>query len=740
MWGKYRNQINSIFIWSMTILFLLGCIVIISEIKSGQFYNIITVKIRAIVPHTDTYQLFFDRGKGFNEKDSIHTTVGPSKNYKDIVFKLPSSVRKINNIRLDLGNINRAWIIIKCISLENRQQKIIWDAEGIGKQFLYQHEVTLSDVGGAVQVETLGNDPYVYGNSIGKAATAFMGVREQNPMEWLVIICPVLIGLRFAIIKCMMRNPLSLLALIAAIGVQPGERYQPSELLKYHYNANKFKKFYENIHMNRYFVIFPCWLIIIGCSIFIMCFVYFVFSKSNWILGDDYILFSTILSGKPWPMINNTLSMGRFFPLYLFEFRPFKYIGNEPYLFYVWAALKAITTGACLFFTLRILTPYPSSSSQKESFAILSLKNSILIIFVSLFFLAEKMYYTFAEIIIPEQSLIPLMALFLLSYLLYLRDDKSIFTVIALASASFACYLKEPVFLIFLTIALNSILFDKKLPRRRLLFYYLLLLNSLLFIVLYFVFVFKHIGVPYNEGRAMGLGYLDISRNIFMEHPILAVGLGVFVARLFSIFRIKSLSISDSLLLSSYAYVFAFIVLRLNESYYFTPVYVFILPALYNLILTNLVAESKFKRTIGGIIALLIIFSYMGTGKRLVNEIQQIRYKRIHDIKYVESLWGRKLYFMTKHETDPGKTFVNNVDDWAHYVLQSFVDYSSNGKYTGTTTIQRLKDINEINDIDSDMVVVIPSRLRGEIQIANSLMLIRSNGYYDSYTLAKHRK
>lgn len=65
----------------------------------------------------DVYQVFYDIGNGFNETDSVKKEVKSSKDFQVIEFLIPSNIKNIKKIRLDIGS-NVGNIYIKNIIIE----------------------------------------------------------------------------------------------------------------------------------------------------------------------------------------------------------------------------------------------------------------------------------------------------------------------------------------------------------------------------------------------------------------------------------------------------------------------------------------------------------------------------------------------------------------------------------------------------------------------------------------------
>ena len=226
------------------------------------------------------------------------------------------------------------------------------------------------------------------------------------------------------------------------------------------------------------------WLFLAGAAAFFAVYILAIVSKANWVLGDDHQLLTTILSGKAWNITMNW-PMGRFNPLYYVEYDPFVYIGNKPLLFFLWAALKAICTGVFLYLILRNATREALEYGAHNKSLTPSVTKALAVGFVVLFFLSNKMYAMFAVTVFPEQTLIPLLALFLVCYVYFMRKDGIAAGVVSLVAASLACYFKEPTFAILMVVAVVGLLRWKRLTVRQKAYHVILLLSALAFLAQY---------------------------------------------------------------------------------------------------------------------------------------------------------------------------------------------------------------------------------------------------------------
>jgi len=137
-----------------------------------QYYlplNSIIIEIQS--PNiSDSYQLFYDIGRGFNESDSVKAFI--TKNREKVVkviFNIPHDIR-IRNIRIDPGT-RSGTICIKKITLnylfynEYNRELHNWSAREIASSFLPINHISEFEVrDGYLYVKSVGEDPYFISN------------------------------------------------------------------------------------------------------------------------------------------------------------------------------------------------------------------------------------------------------------------------------------------------------------------------------------------------------------------------------------------------------------------------------------------------------------------------------------------------------------------------------------------------------------------------------------------------
>ncbi len=107
----------------------------------------------------DIFQLFYDCGNGYNEKDSIKTIVQGNGDFEIINFTLP--IKMFRKIRIDPGT-HMGDVIIKSISFQLKSKNIIfWNSQDIINKFKPLNQIDVfNENKGYVYIHSIGEDPY----------------------------------------------------------------------------------------------------------------------------------------------------------------------------------------------------------------------------------------------------------------------------------------------------------------------------------------------------------------------------------------------------------------------------------------------------------------------------------------------------------------------------------------------------------------------------------------------------
>jgi len=145
----------------ISLYFFLAIFFIISVlIVTKKYYVPTQLKIYIQGPAPNTYQLFYDIGRRFNEYDSEKVKVYDQNGFKTIVFDLPA--KKIRGLRFDPGN-QKGLVVIKKICIGNSNENDCWSPEEISQYFVPANQVNkLILKGDSLVIRSAGNDPYLY--------------------------------------------------------------------------------------------------------------------------------------------------------------------------------------------------------------------------------------------------------------------------------------------------------------------------------------------------------------------------------------------------------------------------------------------------------------------------------------------------------------------------------------------------------------------------------------------------
>ncbi len=418
--------------------------------------------------------------------------------------------------------------------------------------------------------------------------------------------------------------------------------------------------------------------------------VFSLWDHGAWVLSDDAQLLRTVLSGQFWTHDGNW-SQGRFNPLYYLEFDALVYLGDRPDLAFGWVAAKALLTAALLVQMLLTATGTTLTTLARPSVARLLVSG-----FFAVFWLSPGIYQVFSVTIYPEQTLIPLLAVFGLSWLRFSSTTRPGWGLLALLSGTAGCYLKEPAFLATTVPALLDLLNrDPDSGRRRWLNLAVLASGSL-FLALYYFLSFRTAVQWYHQGRAGGRGLFEVALSTGAQHPLLIVAAGLLALRLALLKRSTRLSSFDGLLAGGLAYACAFVILGLDALYYVTPAYILVIPALlWNLRIGLAWPQPALRIGTCALLSGLVLWSVPAV-QAVYRESQQVHYTRTHDWAFVDSLLPYRSWFVLPDLATQDSDFEPAVDDWRRITLETFLDYRRHGQVTGSPLLPLRHDVDRI--------------------------------------------
>jgi endoglucanase len=406
-------------------------------------------------------------------------------------------------------------------------------------------------------------------------------------------------------------------------------------------------------------------------------FVFVIMYKANWVFGDDKDYVITTAVNK---MYQPVFIGGRFFPLgrihYNLLLLIFRCLGLNTGLpveaHFLMVAMFCVMSVICLYVLFNKIEPLPNSSHPLLS-----------LFFVCTFFLFGSAFSTiYLYIIFPETPGILLFSIFMLMYYKALKTDKIKYYLVAFIVAAYNTYCKEPIFGIFFVIALTNLIFRyKDASKRERFFYFSLIANGVLFIVLYYFLSFLNSVVFYNSilsGETVGRFQLFLS--ILKETPVIVIMFTFGFVRLFFVLFRKDREhlYYDSLLFAGMAYVLAFIILRLEFSYYFMPSILLFLPSVVYWL--KYVYDKKFTLALCLFFCLMPFFIY-NYGHTVGNVKYAWQHRQVF-MPYISELLseynnGYKFIIYQSDSEITENSFVAVRYDYSKYVLNAFLNYQN---------------------------------------------------------------
>ncbi|MDR0568852.1 MAG: glycosyltransferase family 39 protein, partial [Spirochaetaceae bacterium] len=396
--------------------------------------------------------------------------------------------------------------------------------------------------------------------------------------------------------------------------------------------------------------------------------------RANWTFSDDHAFIKTTAINKYSPPI---LSGGRFYPLgHIHDNIPlvvFRLLGIHsgppPSAHYTLIALFFAVTAVCLYLLFEKIVK--ESGGAHPLFALF---------FACSFFVTGSAFpQIFMSLIFPETPLIMLFAVFMLVFYKARETDKTRYYIAAFLAAGYASYCKEPVFGAFLVIAVANYIFNfKNQSEKEKLFHAALIVNGIIFPILYYLLSYRNATGFYNEGRVAS-GVLRFIVSIFVKNPALILmyvfGFTRFLTVVFK--KDRAHIFCDTLLFAGMAYVFAYILLRLDADYYFMPAIIFSMPSL--VFWTCDVYRKNRNRALAAFGLLLILFTFNGRGVAGVDGIYR---DRREFMPYISRLLedyraGKKFIWYESDNRISENTFYIAVRNWKKHIENAFLNFQN---------------------------------------------------------------
>jgi hypothetical protein len=323
-----------------------------------------------------------------------------------------------------------------------------------------------------------------------------------------------------------------------------------------------------------------------------------------------------------------------------------------------------------------------------------------------------------------------------------LKTDKKRYLAL---SAVYATYSKEPVFGVFLIIALTNHIFrHKKESKKEKKFYLALILNGIIFILVYYAGIFRNVSSFYGA-KHLEAGRLRLFMDIFIkDNPVLGIMFILSILRIcFILFKKEREHLYyDCLLFAGTGYAFAYIILRMDYGYYFVPSVILFLPSV-----VYWVQYVRQRKPAFAMVLFVFITVFCASTVRL--EAKNVRGHwaiRREFMPYIEELYeeyksGKEFIWY-----EPDNTLTNNLSykagrNWRKATENAFLNYVNKSQGKDFFTIK--------NGLDS---LVLDSRIllfypvdngQGQPVPENFIKVMDDNGfklYKKAYGILIYRK
>jgi hypothetical protein len=404
---------------------------------------------------------------------------------------------------------------------------------------------------------------------------------------------------------------------------------------------------------------------------------------------NDFIFLRTLQSGKLFlPYSQNfpyfdTVKLGRFSPLAVMEYNLFGLFSKSPspFWYYFYHAIQFV------IFAVLIVKLLGKFTTNKF----------ILYGVPTLFFLTPGFTISWFQMQINERNVIFFLAVFLLCYLSYLKEQKAIYFILGLISANLAIYSKEIAFIVIGVFVFSHLLFSRKTANKKIkIFDGLLFLSSLIYIIIYYFFIWLNRGpnlyLPNSSHYFLLLTKNFLNYGFFSDPVLILLLLPLTIWRMYKILvqHQEAHPVYDSMFMAASAYVAAFFVLNMYGPYYLLPAYIFVLPALIYFF-NKEIPKKFFWKTVGAVTGFVLIFNVLPSG------IHYLTYNKYLPVNFNKTLDFLIQKINSKNSNERTNIFWDGVDRGtgrgAYFVFADFLQF----KGLENTQFDLKSDINTQN-------------------------------------------
>ncbi len=295
---------------------------------------------------------------------------------------------------------------------------------------------------------------------------------------------------------------------------------------------------------------------------------------------DDIVFLRTLQQGKPLLYYSQafpyyeTANLGRFVPLVAMEYNLVGFFSKTPRAYFAYHALQFI-----LLIVLLVMLAKQLGATTPLTYGA-----------IVLLCLLPAFTFAWFRLQLPERNALFFYTAFLLTYLAFLRKPTVGWAGFSLIFANIAIYYKEAAFVAIGAFAFARLVLTwRQADWRKRCLDLTLLISAILYLLLYYLLVFRH-SLPFIFRHPANRTLLVFIKNFFnfaffSDPLLLLLILPLALWRWYQAARqrLQLDPLIDSLLLATLAYVGIFFILNLFQPYYLLPAYAFALPALLGL-------------------------------------------------------------------------------------------------------------------------------------------------------------
>lgn len=414
----------------------------------------------------------------------------------------------------------------------------------------------------------------------------------------------------------------------------------------------------------------------IAFCVFVVLYLANMVYRANFGIIDDHTLLSTLHLGTHIaPSIMPEI--GRFFPLNALELNILsKFFGINASAFYAFNAFGALVLICCIYRVLRYFLSVP------------------FVVGIIVVFLCTPAFITaFLRLFVPEKFESIFFAIFIFSYIYFVKKGSKIAMLLSLISATIALYYKEPAFIMLGAFAFFHFIFAFKISNiYNKILDILLCVSAFVWVVAYYLFVIANKSTsgsygdtPYNPL----IVFVKTLLNYILTEPFLFIGVFALVGYRIYLVLYKKENINallDALLLGAALYSLAYLVLKIYSFHYSLPAYIFaLLPLGYYF---HAYFKAKFIKTILFVCVVLYIF----------NALPSFLYQLNH-YKAVPNNFANTIAFLDKYLSQNPSTniYLEGVNRASG--VEVYNSFGKNIAFFGHKDFDLLSDIGIDNEI-----------------------------------------